>query len=331
MEIKVSVIVPVYNVEKYIKKCVDSIINQTYSNMEIILVDDGATDNSGLICDEYARMDNRICVIHKKNGGLASARNAGVEVATGDYIAYIDSDDWVENDFIGLLLEACVNNGADMSVCKYADCFDEAPLSHQEANYTVTWTGKGAVEARIMQENKYRISTSACNKFYKRELIEGMLFPHGKYYEDVVYTTEAMLRAKKVAYINKALYCYRKDRKGSIMTQGFTPKVITDELPLMSRRNELIREAGLEELADRIDRNYCIRCIEVFRQLYNDKTISNKAPLFSECKQHFNQVYKRCGHRYFGKIDAVKTVAFHFPKTVCCVFLNLLSMKSKAM
>lgn len=321
---KVSVIVPVYNVEKYIKKCLDSIMNQTHTNIEIILVDDGATDNSGLICDEYAKMDPRIRVIHKNNGGLASARNAGVEVATGDYIAYVDSDDWVENDFIELLLDACLNNGADMSVCRYADCYDETPLSHQEDIFSVTWTGKEAVEARIMQENKYRISTSAWNKFYKKEIIEGMLFPYGKYYEDVVYTTEAMLRAKKVAYINKALYCYRKDREGSIMTQGFNPRVITDELPLMSRRNELIREAGLVELADRIDRNYCIRCIEIYRQLYNDNVIRNKDILFNECKQHFKVVYRRCGHNYFNLLDKMKTILFCLPRFICCELLNLI-------
>lgn len=100
----VSVIVPVYNVEKYMRKCIDSIINQTYTNLEIILVDDGALDRSGEICDEYAQIDPRIKVLHKKNGGLASARNAGIKIATGEYISYIDSDDWVETEFIEMLL-----------------------------------------------------------------------------------------------------------------------------------------------------------------------------------------------------------------------------------
>ena len=120
----VSVIIPVYNVEKYMRRCIDSIINQTYTNLEIILVDDGASDRSGKICDEYAQMDHRIKVLHKENGGLASARNAGIQIATGEYISYVDSDDWVETEFIEVLLKGCQDNNAKMSICRYRECFD---------------------------------------------------------------------------------------------------------------------------------------------------------------------------------------------------------------
>ena len=111
---KISVIVPVYNVEKYLTKCVDSIMNQTYKDLEIILVDDGSTDNSGKICDEYVKKDKRFKVIHKKNGGLSDARNVGIKNSTGEYLSFIDSDDYIDNDMIECLYNACIKNNADI-------------------------------------------------------------------------------------------------------------------------------------------------------------------------------------------------------------------------
>ena len=114
---KVSIIVPVYKVEKYLRKCIDSIINQTLKDIEIILVDDGSPDNCGKICDEYAAKDTRIKVIHKENGGLSSARNAGMEVAEGEYIGFVDSDDWIETDYVGELLFCLIQSESDMAIC----------------------------------------------------------------------------------------------------------------------------------------------------------------------------------------------------------------------
>ena len=119
MEDVVSVIVPVYNVEQYIRKCIESILNQTYNKMEIILVDDGSTDNSGIICDEYSKRDKRIKVIHKINGGLSDARNAGLDICTGDYIVFVDSDDYIKNNMIEMLHKDILEKRADISVCSY--------------------------------------------------------------------------------------------------------------------------------------------------------------------------------------------------------------------
>lgn len=323
----VSVIVPVYNVENYMRKCIDSILNQTYKNLEIILVDDGATDESGVICDEYALIDHRIKVLHKENGGLASARNAGVKVATGEYISYVDSDDWIESEFIETLLKCCEDNNAQMSICRYSERFDEMQYEHTEKLYTMVWTGKDAVRHRVMDDSKYCIATSAGNKFYSAELIKEMEFPEGKYYEDIVYGIEAMLKSNKVVYTNMSLYNYRCNRQGSIMNEGFNARIITDELPLMSKRNALIRKYGLTDIADLVDRNYCIRIIEICRQLYNDRKIEIKDDLYKCCKLYFREVYKRCGHSEFKGIDLLKVALFKSNMMVCCRSMNWLQRK----
>lgn len=329
MDTLVSVIIPVYNVERYLKKCVDSILTQTYVNLEIILVDDGATDTSGKMCDDYQKVDPRVSVVHKKNGGLASARNAGLAVAHGEYIAYVDSDDWVEPDFVECLLSDCLGNGADMSICRFENCFSEEPFAHKEKQFSCVWNGKDAVCHRVLDEAKYCISTSAWNKFYKRELIADMCFPEGKYYEDIVYGVKAMLRADKVAYTNRSLYHYRCARPGSIMNEGFNVRVITDELPLMQERNQLIREAGLTDIADLVDRNYCIRAIEIARKVSAMPDLQLRTQLDTQCRDWFSVVYKRCGKCHFSMVDKVKVLLYQkAPKLGFCLF-NMVA-KAKA-
>ena len=321
--ILVTVILPVYNVEKYLKKGIESVLSQTYRGLEVILVDDGSTDSSGTICDEYAQIDSRVHVIHKENGGLASARNVGIRGASGQYIAYVDSDDWVEPAFVERLLNVCIENSAEMSICRYRDAYDEEIAKHEEEDFQMVWTGKDAVRHRFLDEDKYRISTSACNKFFKRELIADISFPEGKYYEDIVYGVQAMLNAKKVVYVNKALYNYRCARPGSIMNQGFSLRTISDEMPLMSRRNAILREAGMTDLADLVDRNYCIRAIEIYRELHNWETSAEKEPYRQECVRWFREVYQRCGHRYFHGIDKFKIFLFFTNKRLSVWLGNL--------
>lgn len=320
----ISVIVPVFNVEKYINQCIDSILNQTYHDIEIILVDDGSTDSSGKICDEYQKKDNRIIVIHKSNGGLSSARNAGVEIATGEYISFIDSDDWVENDFLESLYNCCIMYQAEIAVCRIQKRVEENQETQEYENFTECWSGRLAVENRVLKEKIYCIQTSVWNKLYSREIIKDMSFPEGKYYEDIVYSTQAMLNSERVAYTNDALYNYRQDRPGSIMNEGFNTRAITDELPLMYERNLLIRQAGLVDVADLVDRNYCIRVIEIARQLFNSKRISDKKLYYKKCKLYFKLVYKRCSHKYFSAVDFAKVKAFQVNIYFSCIIANMI-------
>lgn len=207
----VSVIVPVYNVEKYLHQCVDSIINQTYRNLEIILVDDGSPDNCGAICDEYALKDRRILVIHQENQGLSAARNAGLDIASGDYIVFVDSDDWIAEDMIQLLLSRQEQTGADMVLCnikpfyppqykgwmRKVSCFGCEVLSQIEFSERLT-------------EYYSWIYCVAWNKLYKKEIWEQLRFPLDHIHEDEATVHRVLERCSKIATIAQSLYYYRQ-------------------------------------------------------------------------------------------------------------------------
>lgn len=205
----VSVIVPVYNISDYILKCLKSIGKQSYSNLEIIVVDDGSTDKSGEICDEFARGDGRVKVFHKKNGGLSEARNFGIKKAKGEIIALVDGDDFVEVDYIKTMYEATVKDDADVVICGYNEVVPkEQTMSGEEA------TKKLLVE----QEN---LEIVAWNKLYKKKLFVGnnIEYPVGEKHEDALTTYKILASAKKVSYVPKSLYHY-VTRDDSIMGQG---------------------------------------------------------------------------------------------------------------
>ena len=216
MEEKISVIIPVYNVEKYINKCVDSIINQTYKNLEIILVDDGSTDNSGKICEEYKIIDHRIKVVHKENGGLSDARNKGIEIATGRYIGFVDSDDYIEKDMYSNLLNELKVNNADISVCKYKKVTED----YNKCDYVQSYENKirildNITAIELLISDSY-MDNYAWNKLYKKELFENVRYPYGKKMEDLGTTYKIFDRAKKIVYTNYIGYFYLQ-RKNSIL------------------------------------------------------------------------------------------------------------------
>lgn len=227
MEKCVSVIVPIYKVEPYLKRAVDSIINQTYSNLEIILVDDGSPDGCGKICDGYARKDNRIKVIHKENGGLSDARNAGLDAASGDYIAFVDSDDYIAADFVETLLWQLEKTDGDVAMCSYEvttskdfdkSIFDCPPVNEiQEENErdhirdgSIEVCSRSALLSNLYDAN-HRDATYfivSWNKLYKASLWEGIRFPKGKIHEDEATTYRIYDKASKGVYIHKPLYGY---------------------------------------------------------------------------------------------------------------------------
>lgn len=193
MSAKISVIVPVYKVEPYLSRCLDSIINQTYRNLEIILVDDGSPDHCGEICDEYARQDSRIRVIHKSNGGLSDARNHGIDVATGDYIAFVDSDDYVTTDMYEKMLARLEFDNSDMVVCNYYR-FDEGsvPPEYGYINLPDRVLSKDeAFDFYLQIGGDY---VSAWNKLYKRGIFADLRYPTGKIYEDTFVICEVLNR-----------------------------------------------------------------------------------------------------------------------------------------
>ena len=200
---KISVIVPVYNVEQYLERCVDSIINQTYTNLEIILVNDGSTDNSGKLCDELAKKDERIRVIHKENGGLSDARNRGIDEAESDLVGFIDSDDYIDSDMYEVLLKNLNNTDADLSMCALYDVYNNTPEA-QVANKE-TWELSSEQAIKMVMEAKI-LSVTAVNKLYRKSLFSDLKFEVGKIAEDAFIMVKLLLkqmRKNTIRFIEK--------------------------------------------------------------------------------------------------------------------------------
>lgn len=212
---KISVIVPVYRVEHYLRKCLDSIAGQTYQSLEIILVDDGSPDNCGDICDEYAAKDSRFRVIHKENGGVSSARNAGLDIAEGDWIAWVDSDDWIEADMLQYLLEDALSHGADIAICGMRKAGESTPLVFR---YTEEQVLDREQALRAILENR-SMTVSCCGKLSKRALWEGLRFPDLKIGEDLLTMGRLLDRADSVVCLPEVKYNYLT-RPESAMTDG---------------------------------------------------------------------------------------------------------------
>ncbi len=220
----VSVIVPVYKVENYLCNCIESILNQTYGNMEIILVDDGSPDGCGRICDEYTKKDNRIRVIHKENGGLSDARNAGIEIATGKYIVFIDSDDVVHRRMIEFLYNGIVKDKADISVCAFKKVQAVDDIFFPDiCNPHMAVIEENDDKTEYFFESNYEEFTVAWNKMYPIEYFEKIRFPKGKIHEDEFTTYKLLEKANRIIFIKEPLYFYIQ-RGDSIMGETFNEK-----------------------------------------------------------------------------------------------------------
>ncbi|PFP29504.1 hypothetical protein COJ96_10170 [Bacillus sp. AFS073361] len=203
MDPKISIIVPVYNVEKYLDKCITSILNQTFRNFELIIINDGSNDKSGSICDKYANIDKRVKVIHQNNQGQAVARNKGLKISQGEYIGFVDSDDWINPDMYSSLYYSCETEHSDFSVIGVREVDEDGNYLNKYIPYEISL---GEILKRAYP----------CNKLFKRELFlnNNFLFPEGKYYEDLELIPKLYIKCKKATIISKASYNYLK-RNGS--------------------------------------------------------------------------------------------------------------------
>lgn len=221
----ISVVVPIYKVENYLTKCVNSIINQTYKNLEIILVDDGSPDNCPKMCDDLAKLDPRIRVIHKNNGGLSDARNTGIEFASGKYIAFIDSDDYIHERYIEVLYDNIISTNSDLSICGFKEVFENSPDFSQQP---VTISNIEMLSNKQIFNNFYKkgvLFIVAWNKLYKTSLFKdsNIRYPFGKIHEDEFVAHEILNQCKNVCICNTPLYFYLQ-RPSSIMGQTKTEK-----------------------------------------------------------------------------------------------------------
>ncbi len=209
-----SVIIPVYNVEKYLEKCVYSITNQTYQNLEIILVDDGSKDSSGQICDALASADKRIKVLHKKNEGQAKARNCGMDLAKGEYIAFLDSDDYIASTMYAELINVIETDDCDIAACGVQEVDEEGTLTGNNSfGAGVFFLNKEEVVEDLYKQTKVRFEV--WNKVFRRDILQGVRFIEGQLYEEVAFCRMSYLKINKYAYLDKPLHFYLCKRAGN--------------------------------------------------------------------------------------------------------------------
>lgn len=276
----ITVIVPVFNVEKYLCRCIDSIISQSYKNLEIILVDDGSTDDSGNICDEYASKDERIKVLHQKNQGLSEARNNGLEISEGEYIFFCDSDDYIEKDTLENMLGKLKHDNADIVACGIKYIGDDN--GNIECINIVTdlcsgiWSGKQSV---VQMMRKANVCSVAWNKLYKRSLFEGIKFPKGHLHEDEATIYKILYKAGIVSYTPAKYYCYMQ-RSKSIMGEKITGRS-SDYIIAMEDRIKFFEDVSEYELAE----YSWIKLLEwikhVYRKINDEKEKKRLSDLYS--------------------------------------------------
>lgn len=312
---KISVIVPVYNVEKYLGRCIDSILNQTFRDFELILVDDGSPDKCGEICDDYAKKDDRIKVIHKKNGGLSDSRNVGIDIARGECISFIDSDDWIHADFLNTLYSNMKEDNVDIAVVGFHKEWDN------KKEQSIVFEKKVYFDKSVMNEfYSPEIPTHvniAWNKLYKKELFENIRYPVGRIHEDGFTTYKLFYNANGVSIASDDLYYYYQ-RENSIMNEKFSVKRI-DEYFVYIERECFFIEHNLYEL---MDLNYktrfsCIKTLtmKIINSNLDKKTKKEYLKLFkNDVKKNFNNMAsdKKIANRIGNFIYKVSPECFYY-------------------
>lgn len=251
----ISVIVPVYNVEAYLDRCVSSIVNQSHKNLEIILVDDGSPDGCPALCDEWAARDERIHVLHKENSGLSDARNAGMGAAHGEYISFIDGDDWIEPRFFEILQHELEAQNADVAAVQYRPCWEGDACERQSAYEHVTVYDRQTAMRLLIQN---QIKQVVWNKLYRSAQIRDIPFEKGKVHEDEFWTYQVIGRIERFAAIDYIGYDYFQ-RAGSIMGAGYSPKRL-DAVEAKTRRQAYLTE-HMPELAPEGARDLLFTCL----------------------------------------------------------------------
>ena len=243
----ISVIVPVYNVEEYLKQCLDSILEQTFSNYEVILVNDGSTDSSGLICQEYAENDTRIRYFEKENGGLSDARNYGIEQARGDYLTFVDSDDFLDASHLSILYNALVNNDADISIANYANYQTSTATFYLHTfgeYYEKIYTSEELIDdLSFLERNDLSFST-IWGSLYKKRVFSFLRFPKGVIGEDVALIYKMYTQVDKIVYVHKDTYIYRENDSGISKSKIYP--LVTAQLNHVAERLALLAIMGYD-------------------------------------------------------------------------------------
>lgn len=288
---KITVIIPVYKVEEYLDKCVQSVVKQTYKNLEIILVDDGSPDNCPKMCDDWAKKDARIKVIHKENGGLSSARNAGLDIATGEYITFLDSDDYIDLEMIETLYTQVRRFSADVAMCRFKFVYpngEEKNIYIEDDEVTVH---NQLDLVNLLLENRDTSLVLSCAKLYKKSIFDKLRFEMGKLHEDEFILLDVIERTNSLIIVNKCFYNYLK-RPDSI-TGKKTIKNYEDAYEAFTKRYFRIKE-GFNQLRKKNEKAYLFQ----LRSLYIE-TYKNFRDFSKHILKQFNIVYKTATGKTF--------------------------------
>lgn len=274
----ISVIIPIFNVEKYLKRCVDSIINQTYKNLEIILVDDGSTDECPGICDDYAKKDGRIKVIHKENGGLSDARNAGMKTASGEYIGFVDSDDWIDLQTYSLVLQKMFDTQSQIGAFNIISVSD-GDFSPDLSDKFEVLDSQKAIENTI---DNVKVKTVAWNKLYHRSVLKDLSFKIGRLNEDEFFTFYALDKAERIVYLYRQCYYYYQ-RPDSIMGSYSIKRL--DMLDGVRERMNFTKE-HYPEIYPKAKLSFCGCCVFQYQKLLRNKKVDK----YKEGKQKIKKL-----------------------------------------
>ncbi|MGO5048687.1 glycosyltransferase family 2 protein [Dysosmobacter sp. Sow4_B12] len=304
----ISVIVPVYKAEPYLRKCVDSILGQTFADFELILVDDGSPDGCPVICDEYAERDRRIHVIHQENGGLSAARNAGIDWAFANsdsqWLSFIDSDDWVHPEYLKRLLDAALEHQVSISICGYAETEGEEPLIKKEDFAVAVWTP----EAFFSEHNIN--ATVAWGKLYRKKSFEKIRYPVGKIHEDEFITYQILFRWSTVVVVPAPLYYYFQNKNG-IMKSPWTPKRL-DSVEAKEEQKKFFQKHGYWDAYRVVEKWFVLElthCIQELEQFTMDNR--EKSRLLYALRQKLRSALVESKEIYpFGKNKWIYEMAF---------------------
>lgn len=321
---RVSVIVPVYNVEKYIKRTIESIIHQTYEKLDIIIVNDGSLDGTGEICEKYANQDSRIRLFNQDNQGLSEARNKGINNAEGEYIVFIDGDDFIHPQMIELLLKSLLDNSADISVCSYEKTYEnntfDLPLCKEEKITKYKCYSFEEAIGCLFNSNTYVTFTVAWNKLYRREIFDDIRYPKGRIHEDEFVIYRIFSNANKVVYIDNKLYFYLQ-RDGSIMSEPFSVKRF-DKIVAYQERADFLLERHIYEF-QAVNTylyqyySYLLKYLEVFgrnREYYLAKKgalryckkYMKHLPFFDRIKIFFKLLFPKMSYIFIGYVQCLR-------------------------
>ena len=316
----ISIIVPVYNLELYLDECINSIVSQTYNNLEIILIDDGSTDDSGNICDLWKNRDDRIVVIHKENEGVSAARNIGLNVARGKYISIIDGDDYIDTNMCQSLINLIINEHADVAGCQYAEVDCKGILCNVATDQTYFFTGREACNCMLRCDEEFpRISWSVWIYLYARDIASSVTFEEGVfYYEDGLYTLQTVWKAAKVVFLDKNMYFYRL-RDGSVTRKNISTKYVNDMIHFNSKRLDFYQKNATQS---EINKCRWHVMMDVLHCRYNCYDVSDR--------QTVMQFYRACNFGYADvKGRGTKNVGRYFAYRYCWRIYRFLRRKMK--